>query len=256
MNDKHTNLISIITVVYNGEKFIENAIQSVINQTYKNIEYIIIDGDSKDKTVDIIKKYEHKISYWISEKDSGLYDAMNKGIKATKGDIIGIINSDDFYADDTVLEKVQALFEKNPKTQAIYSDLVYVDADDTNKVVRYWNSDNIKSFKSGWHPAHPTFFVKRDLYEKYGLFDTSFKISADYELMLRFIEKNKILLDYLPQITVKMRIGGVSNKNISNIINANLEVLRAWKKNNLKVSTFIFFMKPLKKIKQLFKKGK
>ena len=246
-NNKPT--ISIITVVYNGEDFIEDAIKSVLNQTYKNIEYIIIDGKSTDNTLNIVKKHEDKISKIISEKDNGLYDAMNKGIKLATGDIIGIINSDDFFSYKNLFEDIINTFSRDD-VDIVYSDLVYVDPKNTDKTIRYWKSKKQKPFKTGWHPPHPTMFVKKSFYEKYGYFDTDFKIAADYELMLRFIEKHEAKLFYLPKTVVKMRIGGVSNKNIKNIIYANKEVLKAWKKNGLKIPFSIFFLKPIKKIKQ------
>ncbi|MDR0467686.1 MAG: glycosyltransferase [Campylobacteraceae bacterium] len=247
--------ISIITVVYNGEKYVEDALKSVVNQSYKNLEYIIIDGKSIDNTLNIIKKYEDKISKIISEKDNGLYDAMNKGVQLATGDIVGILNSDDFYIDNMTLNKIAQIFEENRQIDIVYSDLMYVDEVDTDKVVRFWKSGKQQSFKNGWHPPHPTMFVKKELYDKYGLFDTDFKISADYELMLRFIEKNRANLFYLPETTVKMRVGGVSNKSIKNIVKANIEVLKAWKKNGFRVPFFIFFIKPFKKIKQFFVKN-
>ena len=247
--------ISIITAVYNNKKTIKDAIESVLNQTYKNIEYVIVDGDSKDGTVDIIKQYESKIDKFISEPDNGIYDAMNKGIKLATGDIIGFLNSDDFYASNNVLEKVANEFI-DKKVDSVYGDLVYVDNKDITKVVRYWKSKPYKEgfFKKGWHPPHPTFFVKREIYEKYGKFRLEFKIAADYELMLRFLEKHKISTAYIPEVLVKMRAGGTSNKSISNIIKANLECYKAWKINNLKVSPFILVKKPLLKLSQFLKK--
>lgn len=254
--NKQNLKVSIITVVFNGEKYIEDSIKSVITQSYKNIEYIIIDGNSTDNTLNIVNKYKNNISKIISEKDNGIYDAMNKGLQLATGNIVGILNSDDFYTNDAVINKIVQIFEENRQIDIIYSDLVYIDETNTNKIVRFWKSGKQQPFKNGWHPPHPTIFVKKELYNKYGFFDTNFKISADYELMLRFIEKNKVNLFYLPETTVKMRIGGISNKNIKNIIKANIEVLSTWKKNELKISFFIFFIKPLKKIKQFFIKSK
>lgn len=245
--------ISIITVVYNGEKYIEDTIVSVLRQTYNNIEYIIIDGQSTDNTINIINKYKDSISTIISEKDNGLYDAMNKGIKISSGDIIGILNADDFFIDVSLIEKIATIFSTNNNIDILYSDLVFVDRDNKNKIVRTWKSGVKQQFKSGWHPPHPTMFIKKDMYEKFGYFNLNFKISADYELMLRFIEKNNARLFYLPQTTIKMRAGGYSNKNIKNIIIANLEVLKAWKTNGFKTPFSVFLLKPLKKIKQLFR---
>ena len=234
-------LISVITVVLNGERYLEETIQSVINQAYPNVEYIIIDGGSTDGTLDIIKKYEDEIDYWVSERDNGIYDAMNKGIKLALGDTIGILNSDDFYADKNVISNIVKIFlEKN--TDSIYGDLCYVDKNDVSKIVRYWKSSKYVpgSFRQGWHPPHPTFFVKQKVYKKCGLFDVSIRISADFELMLRFLEKYKISTYYIPKILVKMRTGGLSNKNLKNIIVANFNVLKSFKKNDIEVNYLLY----------------
>jgi glycosyltransferase len=246
--------VSIITVVYNNKDTIKDAIESVLNQTYKNIEYIIIDGGSIDGTVEIIKSYGNKIDKFISEKDNGIYDAMNKGIKLATGDIVGILNSDDFYASNDIIEKVVNEF-KEKKVDSVYGDLVYVNAKNTDKIVRYWKSKPFKEglFKKGWHPAHPTFFVKKEIYDKYGIFNLDFKIAADYELMLRFLEKYKISSSYISEIFVKMRVGGESNQSIKNIIKANIESYKAWKVNDLKISSIRMFAKPLSKVFQYFK---
>jgi len=243
--------VSIITAVYNNKDTIKDAIESVLSQTYKNIEYIIIDGASTDGTVDIIRNYGDKIDKFISEKDNGIYDAMNKGINLASGDIVGILNSDDFYVDNRVIEKVVDVFE-NKTIDSLYGDLVYVDKDNIDKIVRYWKSREYKEglFKKGWHPAHPTFFVKREVYEKYGMFNLDFKIAADYELMLRFLEKYKITTAYLPEILVKMRVGGESNRSIKNIIRANIECYKAWKNNGLKIDPLIIIRKPFFKLFQ------
>lgn len=247
--------VSIITVVYKNKDTIKDAIESVLNQTYKNIEYIIVDGASTDGTVEIIKSYGNKIDKFISEPDNGIYDAMNKGIKLATGDIIGFLNSDDFYASNNVLEKVTNEFI-DKKVDSVYGDLVYVDNKDVTKVVRYWKSKPYKEglFKKGWHPPHPTFFVKREIYEKYGKFRLEFKIAADYELMLRFLEKHKISTAYIPKVLVKMRVGGKSNQSIKNILKANLECYRAWKVNGLKINPVKLLLKPLSKILQYFPK--
>ena len=243
--------VSIITVVYNNEDTIKDAIESVLNQTYKNIEYIIIDGVSTDGTVEVIKSYGDKIDKFISEKDNGIYDAMNKGIKLASGDIVGILNSDDFYANNNIIEKVVKEFE-DKKVDSVYGDLVYVNAKDTNKIVRYWKSKPYKKglFTKGWHPAHPTFFVKKEIYDKYGIFNLDFKIAADYELMLRFLEKYQISNSYIPEIFVKMRLGGESNQSIKNIIKANIESYNAWKINGLYINLFMILLKPLSKLFQ------
>lgn len=243
--------ISIITVSYNSAQTIEHTIQSVLQQQYPNLEYIIIDGASTDQTLNIINKYQDKISVIISEKDNGIYHAMNKGLKLATGDIIGILNSDDFYADENVLNDVVQLFE-NTHADAIYADLQYVDANDIRKVKRHWKSGkyNPGDFLFGWMPPHPTFFVRKEVYEKYGIFNESFRSAADYELMLRFIHKHQISIEYLPRVIVKMRSGGQSNITAKNRIKANLEDRKAWEINGLKPYFFTLFLKPLRKLKQ------
>jgi glycosyltransferase len=248
--------ISIITAVYNSFNFIDNCLQSIVKQTYNDIEHIVIDGGSTDGTLDVINKYRDNIATLISEPDNGIYDAMNKGIKLARGEIIGILNSDDFYVNDTIIEKVVDTFKKY-NVDSCYGDLIYVDKNDTNKVIRYWKSSQYKygSFKYGWHPPHPTFFVKKEVYDKYGAFDTNFEISADFELMLRFLEKYRITTIYLPEPIIKMRFGGVSNKNLKNIIIGNINCYRAFKKNSLTVPLFYFFYRLFPKAKQFFAKN-
>jgi len=245
--------ISIITVTYNSAATIEQTILSVIGQSYADIEYIIVDGQSTDNTLGIIEKYRNRIARVISEKDNGLYDALNKGIALATGGVIGFLHSDDFYIDEQVIEKYAKLFaDKNP--DAVYSDLYYVDKTDTNKIVRKWKSGNYrpKAFVNGWMPPHPTFFVKKDLYLKFGKFNLDFKSAADYELMLRFIHKHQVQLAYLPEYTIKMRVGGKSNVTMQNRINANLEDRRAWEINGLKPRFYTLYLKPLRKILQFF----
>lgn len=235
--------VSIITVTLNNAEYIEACIQSVINQDYENIEYIVIDGGSTDGTIDVIKKYENKINVWISEPDEGIYNAMNKGIEIASGDVIGFLNADDVYYDSDVLEKIASVM-KYSNTDACYSDLVYVDNNDLNKVVRYWRSHEFQAgfFKKGWVPAHPTFFARKSIYDQYGTFDLRYKLAADYELMARFLEYHKIRVSYVPKVTVKMRIGGASNKSLTNIVKQNLEILHACKKNNIKIFYPLFLM--------------
>ena len=234
--------ISIITSTFNSAKTIKDTLDSILNQTYKNIELLIIDGNSKDNTLDIVRQYdkqfEGKLRY-ISEPDKGIYDAMNKGIHMATGDIIGILNSDDLYMDTTVLEDIASTFIQS-KVDAVYGNLLFVDEKDTNKVVRTWKGSQYKSggFLKGWHPAHPTFYVRKEIYDKYGVFDISFNVSADFELMLRLIEKHKISNLYLDRNFVRMRMGGESTGSIKKIITGNKNVLRAFEKNGFKVSPF------------------
>jgi glycosyltransferase involved in cell wall biosynthesis len=250
--------ISIITVVWNNKKTIKEAIKSVLNQTYENIEYIVVDGASTDGTIDIVRSYGDKISQFISEKDDGLYDAMNKGIGLATGDIIGILNSDDVYFDMNVIQNVIDVFEEK-KVDSVYGDLYYVDEHDLSKVSRYWKSSVFVqgSFSKGWHPPHPTFFVKKEIYNKYGIFDDNNKISADFELMLRFLERFKISTTYLPQVIVKMREGGASNQSIKNILKGNLNIIKAFDKNDIKVNKFTYlFYRFIPKISQKLRRGR
>jgi len=248
--------ISIITVCLNSAKTIESTIQSVLSQNYPEIEYIIIDGGSTDGTTEIINRYRPKINKVVSEKDNGIYDAINKGILLTTGDIIGNINSDDFYASSDVIEKVvKKMVEK--EADVCWGDLVYVDRYNPDKIVRRWESSGYKDdkFKSGWMPPHPTFFVRRQVYNGYGLFNTDFKIAADYELMLRFLENHRVKSCYIPETLVKMRIGGKTQKsirNIRNVLRYKWEDYRAWGANGLRVNPInIIFRKSFSKISQL-----
>ena len=251
--------ISIITVVYNGVEFLEETIKSVISQTYKNTEYIIIDGGSTDGTVDIIKKYEDKITYWISEPDKGIYDAMNKGIKRATGDIVGILNSDDFYASNDVLKTIAGEFT-NKEIDCLYGDLDFVEQSDASKVTKCVKSKPYKGgiFTKNWSlsdsifyaPPHPTFFVKRVMYKKYGLFNINLSIAADYELMLRFLEKHKLKSSYVNKVLVKMRQGGISDQNI---IQAKIQSYKSLRMNGLSAPLF-FVLWPLSKIVRFLKK--
>ncbi len=243
--------VSIITVTYNSEEHLEETIQSVINQSYQNIEYIIIDGASTDSTLTIVEKHKSKISKVVSEKDDGLYYALNKGIELATGEIIGILHSDDFYTNLDVIKNVVETFSQN-KCEAVYANLYYVNKTNTNKIIRKWNSGNYKegSFINGWMPPHPTFFVKKEIYNKLGSFNTRLKTSADYELMLRFIHKNKIKLGYLNQFIINMRIGGQSNESVNNRVKANIEDRAAWTLNGLKPRFYTLWLKPLRKIVQ------
>ncbi len=246
--------ISIITVVLNNAEYIEECIKSVLDQTYKNIEYIVVDGGSTDGTVEIIKKYENKIAKWISEPDRGIYDAMNKGIQLASGDVVGILNSDDVYYDESVLQCIAKVME-NQSVDACYSDLVYVDRGDLQKIVRYWKSCDFRYelLKKGWIPPHPTFYVRKYVYNKYGFFDTSYRLAADYELMVRFLTFYKINVRYIPIVAVKMRLGGVTSKSIRNIVKQNVEILRACRKNKIKVLPLQFFAnKFFYRLKQLY----
>jgi glycosyltransferase len=243
--------ISIITTTYNSAGTVEDTIKSVLNQVGAEIEYIIIDGGSTDETLDIINKYKNRIQILVSEPDGGMYDAMNKGIRLATGDIVGILNSDDFYASNEVAKTVIEKFQETG-ADCVWGDLLIVDSTDLNKVIRDWKSAEYKkgSFQKGWHPPHPTFFVKKNIYDKYGLFRTDMSTWADYELQLRFLEKEKITSAYIPQILVKMRDGGHSSKSIWWQMKANFGCYQAFKLNGIKVSPLFIIRKPLLKFIQ------
>ena len=248
--------ISIITVCYNSEKTISKTLESIFNQSSKKIEHIIIDGMSTDSTLSIISKLPYKKKD-ISEPDNGIYDAMNKGIKIAKGDIIGFLNSDDFYANDNIISRVLKQFENDPKIDACYSDLIYVDQFNTSKTVRYLKSNEFYEglFSKGWCPPHPTFFVRRSVYERLGKFDLNYHIASDVDLMMRFLEKYKVKSQYIPEVWVKMRMGGTTNKNLKNIWLQNKEIIHSFNKNNLSVSYLKFFIyKFISRTLQLFKR--
>ncbi|MDF7819737.1 glycosyltransferase family 2 protein [Runella sp. MFBS21] len=249
--------VSIITVVYNGAKTIKDCIESVVNQSYKDIEYIVIDGKSTDSTPEIVRSYGTKIAVFLSEKDAGIYDAMNKGISLATGDVIGILNADDFYRDSSVIEKVVNTFTKT-QADSIYADLLYVDSLDKTAVKRYWKSGAYKrqNFLYGWMPPHPTFFLRTASYKKYGSYRTDLGSAADYELMLRILYKNQVTTAYLAEVTTHMRIGGVSNSTISNRFDANKNDRRAWTLNDLHPYWFTTWLKPIRKVLQFVDKPK
>lgn len=247
--------ISIITVVWNNVSTIKDAIDSVLSQTYENIEYIVVDGASRDGTVEIVQSYGDRITKFISEKDNGLYDAMNKGISLATGDIVGILNSDDFYIDKHVIEKVVKEFEEND-IDSVYADLVFVKPDKLEKVVRYYDSSHFspEKFAYGWMPAHPTFFVKRECYGKHGVFKTDYKIAADYELLTRFLAKNKVSYSYIKEPILKMRMGGASTSGVKSNYILNKEIIRACKENDIYTNWVMVLSKYPKKILGLFKR--
>jgi glycosyltransferase involved in cell wall biosynthesis len=241
--------ISIVTVVLNNRNCVEQCIGSVLSQTYNNVEYIVIDGGSTDGTIEIVKRFRNEINQFISEADSGIYDAMNKGIRRARGDVVGILNSDDFYADERVIGNVVKCLYEN-RVDSCYGDVMYVDRNDTDKVVRYWKAGWYarEKFKLGWMPPHPAFFCKRSVYAKYGLLNLDFPLAADYELMLRFLFKYGVSAAYIPKALVKMRAGGTSRPG-AYTLGAIRENYNAWKANSLDYPATIL-LKPLLKILQ------
>ncbi|MFH1141734.1 MAG: glycosyltransferase family 2 protein [Chloroflexota bacterium] len=244
--------ISIITPVYNDTR-VAGALDSILSQELDaELELIVIDGGSKDGTLEALERYRDggRLAVLVSEPDQGMYDAMNKGIALATGDLVGILNADDRYADTAVLHDVLTVFE-NPRIEACYGDLVYVDAQ--GRVVRYWRSGgcSLWKFHLGWAPPHPTFFVCRNVYERFGVFDMErFHIAADYELMLRLLRKHKIPVAYVDRVLVRMTLGGISNRSVRNIVKMNREVYHAWLRNSLPLGYLAPVLKPAQKLFQ------
>ena len=243
--------VSIITVTLNSEKYLTDCIQSVCKQSYGNIEHIIVDGKSTDGTLQIIKKHQKHLSKWISESDRGMYDAINKGIAMATGDIIGILNSDDVFASEDVIDNIVQCFNKE-NTDSVYGDLIYVKPSNIEKIYRVWKGVSYKRyrFKYGWMPAHPTFYMKRSLIEKYGPYENHYYTAADYEFMARYLYKHKISATYLEQLVIKMRTGGASNVSLKGRLRANRRDYLAMKRNNIPFSFLVSIIKPLSKIGQ------
>lgn len=241
--------ISLITVTYNAAATIKRCIESVLAQNYNNLEYIIIDGGSTDNTLQIIAEYSQFINYFVSERDYGIYDAMNKGIKQATGDIVGTLNADDVFADNNVLSCLSAAFEKQ-SAAIVYGNLYYINFD--GNIIRKWISANYKDglFNWGWMPPHPTFYCKRELFERFGLYNLQYGTAGDYELMLRFMHLNKIDSFYLDKVIVNMTIGGVSNKSYLNRLKAWQFDLKAMRKNGVLFPAITIVFKPLRKIRQ------
>jgi len=244
--------ITIITVSFNSEATIKQTIDSVLAQDYPDVEYIVVDGASKDGTVDILKSYGDRIKY-ISEKDKGIYDALNKGLKLATGDVVGTIGSDDFLPNSSVLGHVAEAFIQTGK-DVIYGDLQYINPDNDEKIVRYWSSGEYKveNWLKGWMPPHLSCYIKREAFEKYGNYIIDFSCSGDYELMLRMMYKHKLSAGYLPEVLMTMRNGGTSTASWKHRYRANMEDRRAWELNQLQPKWYTLWMKPLSKISQLF----
>ena len=246
--------VSIITVTYNSARFLEDCIQSVISQTYSDLEYIIIDGKSKDATVSIIKKYESKISKWVSEPDRGMYDALNKGIQMATGDVIGLLNSDDMLASPDVVQIIADTFLEK-KIDSTFGDLAYVEQINTNKIVRFWKGNTYKRYRFmyGWMPAHPTFYVKKSAIEQWGGYETHYYTAADYEFMARLLFNHRVSSYYIPKLIVKMRVGGASNITLKARLRANRRDFLAMKRNKIPFPFIVSFLKPTIKLHQFFR---
>jgi len=247
--------ISIITVVYNSSLTIRDTIESVLSQSYDNLEYCIVDGDSTDGTLSIIKEYEQKFKgklKWVSDSDTGIYDAMNKGIRMATGDVIGIINSDDFYHKTDVIEQIAKAFENND-IQATIADVRFVNPDNLDRTVRYYSSKKftVNRFRFGFMPAHPTFFTYKKNFEKYGYYQTDYKIAADFELLIRFLYTNKLKFQYLPIDVMKMRTGGMSTASWKSNLLLNKEIVRGCKENGIYTNLFILSLKYFVKVFEL-----
>lgn len=247
--------VTLVTATYNSEKYLEDSIKSIIEQSYPNIEHIIIDGKSKDGTLEIVNKYKTHISKWISETDRGMYDAINKGMKLATGNIIGLLHSNDILASSDVIQSIVDIFNEK-KVDVVYGDLEYVDPDNLEKIYRIWKGKpyNRNLFKKGWMPAHPTFYIKRELVDKYGGYESHYFSAADYEFMARYLYKHKLTAYYLPKLIVKMRRGGQSNSNLKMRLRANRRDYLAMKKNNIPFPLIVSILKPLSKLHQYTKK--
>ena len=246
--------VSLITATYNSEISIKTCLDSIVSQDYSDLECLFIDGGSSDNTLSIIKKYRQNNPFikMVSEKDYGIYDALNKGISAASGDIIGFVHSDDFLTTNNIINQICSMM-KTESLDGVYGDLQYVDEINTKKIIRNWKSCHFKPglLKNGWMPPHPTLFLKKEVYQKHGLFDLSYRISADYDFMLRIFKDSELKLGYLPKVITKMRVGGASNRSIKNIIEKSKEDYRAIKSNN--IGDFLTLIrKNTSKLKQFF----
>lgn len=247
--------VSIITSAYNAASTIEDTITSVLSQSYNNIEYIIIDGASTDNTAKIVTKYNNKITKFVSEKDDGIYFGLNKGLSLATGDIIGFLHADDTFADNDTIKNVVDNFKKT-NSDIVYGNLLYVYTKNTDKIIRNWQSSKVKKhkFQLGWMPPHPTIFTKKTVYDEHGIFDTEYKIAADYELILRLIYKNNLNISYLNNTITKMRVGGASNRSLAAIIKKTSEDYRIMRKHGFMFPAFTILCKYLIKIPQFFTK--
>jgi glycosyltransferase len=248
--------LSIITATYNSAKTIANNVASVNEQTYDNIEHIIIDGASLDNTLDIIQTNSKRNLIIRSEPDKGIYDALNKGLALASGDIIGFLHSDDLFFSNQTIEKIVQAFSVSDRVDAVYGDLIFVNEKASHKVVRYWRSKpfTTKLLKKGWMPPHPTLFMRRQVYESHGLFNVNLKCAADYDYILRVFQDETLKFLYLPEIITKMQIGGVSTKGFVNIINKKIEDYKVLKSNHISYPLSVLLLKNTIKLPQLLAK--
>jgi glycosyltransferase involved in cell wall biosynthesis len=248
--------VSIITVSYNSDETIRDTIESVARQSYNNIEYIVVDGNSKDETMAIVSSYASSIDKVVSEPDKGIYDAMNKGVQLATGDIVGILNSDDFYETDTIIEDIVEHFKQHENVDMVFGDVVFVEPSNLSKVVRYYSSAKFKSYKLrfGWMPPHPATFIKKKVYDKYGLYKLGYKISADYEIFVRLLMVAKLKFSRIDKVIVRMRSGGASTGGIQSSITLNKEIVKACKENNIYTNLFIVILKMPFKLLEMIKR--
>ena len=226
--------ISVITAVFNRRDTVADAVQSIQRQSYENVEHVVQDGGSQDGTLEVLQDLANANTQLVSAQDAGIYDAINKGIERATGNVVGLMHSDDIFASDRVLEKVAAAFQ-DPSVEGVYGDLQYVSATAPGKIVRHWKSGEYDPdlLKRGWMPPHPTLYLRASVFERLGLYDTSYRIAADYDAMLRYLVHGQINLVYIPEVLVKMRVGGVSNRSLRHIIQKSQEDYRAIRTNEI-----------------------
>lgn len=248
--------VSIITVSYNSAETIRDTIESVLEQSYKDIEYIIVDGNSKDETMAIVTSYGDKVTKVLSEPDKGIYDAMNKGVALATGDIIGILNSDDFYETNNAIEDIVDHFKANIEAEVVFGDVVFVEPSNLNKIVRYYSSKKFKAAKLrfGWMPPHPATFIKKSVYDQYGLYKLGYKISADYEMFVRLLMVAKVKFSRIDKVIVRMRSGGASTDGIKSSLTLNQEIVRACRENGVYTNLLLVLLKIPFKLIELIKR--
>ncbi|MBN7771293.1 glycosyltransferase [Marinobacter daepoensis] len=250
--------VSIITVSFNSEATIRGTLESVRNQNYENIEHVVVDGASKDQTISIVNEYREGLGTVISEPDQGLYDAMNKGVSASTGDIIGILNSDDFFESDDVIAAVVKVFENHPEIDVVFGDVVFVEPKNLEKITRYYRSGHFRPWKLrfGWMPAHPATFVRTSAYKRVGMYRQDMRISADYEMFVRWLLVEKLRYEYLPRVLVRMRSGGVSTSGVKSSIRLNREIVRACRDNGVYTNILFVLSKIPFKLMELLRRPK